>query len=164
LRTFLAAGAVALAVPAAPARAEGLDEITPEAIAAVQADCRARPYSLLATIRNIRDARGILTIDLHGDDPAIWLKKGSKLARVRARAAKGQIEVCVPVERPGSYALAVYQDKDVNFEMNRNFLGLPAEPYGVSNDPSMNFGLPNMKDSLVAVHGPLTPVRVSLHN
>ncbi len=161
------AWAVAVAVvPALTGIAAGTgpDEIKPDAVAAAQAACRERPYSMLVTIRNIKDAKGIITLDVHGDDPTIWLKKGSKLARVRAFPVKGQIEVCVPVEKPGSYAVALYQDKDTNFEMNRNFLGLPSEPYGVSNDPPMNFGPPGIKDSLVSVAGPLTPARVTLHN
>ena len=144
--------------------ASGLDEIKPEAVAAVQAACREQPYSVLVTVRNIKDAKGIITIDLQGDDPTVWLKKGSKLARIRVLPVKGQVEACVPVEKPGFYALVLYQDKDTNFEMNRNFLGLPSEPYGVSNDPPMNFGPPNIKDSLVSVRGPLSPARVTLHN
>lgn len=142
----------------------GLKEITPEAIEAVQAECRTRPYSMLLTIRNIKDAKGIITIDVQPDDPARWLQKGSKIGRVRALPEKGQVDVCIPVEKAGSYGLALYQDKDVNFQMNKNFLGLPSEPYAVSRDPAMNFGLPDIEDSLVAVQGPLTPVRATLHN
>ena len=142
----------------------GLQEITPEAIAAVQADCRTRPYSMLLTIRNVKDAKGIFTIDVQPDDPARWLQKGSKIGRYRALPEKGEVQVCIPVEKAGSYALAIYQDKDVNFQMNKNFLGLPSEPYAVSRDPAMNFGMPDIEDSLVAVKGPLTPVRATLHN
>ncbi len=145
-------------------RDPALDEVTPDAIAAVQEACRAAPYSMLLTIRNIKDAKGIITIDLQPDNPEIWLKKGSKIGRFRARPQKGQIEICVQVEKPGRYAAVLYQDKDINFELNKNFLGLPSEPYGVSNDPAMNFGPPNIKDSLVEVKGPLTSVRVTLHN
>ncbi len=142
----------------------GLKEITPEAIEAVQAECRARPYSMLLTVRSIKDAKGIITIDVQPDDPARWLQKGSKIGRVRALPEKGQVDVCIPVEKAGSYGLALYQDKDVNFQMNKNFLGLPSEPYAVSRDPAMNFGLPDIEDSLVVVNGPLTPVRATLHN
>ncbi len=142
----------------------GLKEITPDAIATVQADCRTRPYSMLVTLRNIKDPKGIVTIDVQPDDPSRWLQKDSKIGRYRALPEKNQIEVCIPVEKAGSYALAIYQDKDVNFQMNKNFLGLPSEPYAVSRDPAMNFGLPDIEDSLVAVKGPLTPVRATLHN
>jgi uncharacterized protein (DUF2141 family) len=148
-----------------PAAAQhGPEEIMPEAIAAVQAACREAPYSMRVTVRNIKDAKGIITVDVHNDDPALWLKKGGKLVRLRIRPEKGQVEFCAPVEKAGQYALAVYQDKDVNFEMNRNFLGLPAEPYGVSNDAPINFGPPKLKDALVTVNGPHTPVRITLHN
>ena len=80
------------------------------------------------------------------------------------RSEKGEIQLCIPVEKPGSYGLAIYQDKDVNFNMNKNFLGLPSEPYAISRDPAMNFGPPDIEDSLVAVNGRLVPVRATLHN
>ena len=163
-KTILACVLACIALPVAAARDPGLDEIDPAAIEAVQAACREAPYSMLLTIRNIKDTRGIITLDLQGDDPAIWLKKGSKIGRFRARPEKGQIEVCIPVEKAGNYAVVLYQDRNINFELNKNFLGLPSEPYGVSNDPAMNFGPPSMKDSLVAVQGPRTPARVTLHN
>ena len=163
-RTILGLVLVCAALPVSAARDPGLDEIEPSAIEAVQAACRETPFSMLVTIRNIKDTRGIITLDLQSDDAAIWLKKGSKLGRFRARPQKGQIEVCIPVEKLGNYAVVLYQDRNINFELNKNFLGLPSEPYGVSNDPAMNFGPPNMKDSLVAVRGPRTPVRVTLHN
>jgi uncharacterized protein (DUF2141 family) len=141
-----------------------LAEITPEAIAAIQNACREGPYSMLISVRNIKDPRGVITVDLHGDNPATWLKKGAKIGRFRVHAQKGEVEICIPLAKAGDYAVAVYQDKDLSFNMNKNFLGLPSEPYGVSNDPPMSFGPPNLKDSLVTVQGPLTPAKVTLHN
>ena len=35
---------------------------------------------------------------------------------------------------------------------------------GTSRDPAMNFGPPDIEDSLVAVNGRLVPVRATLHN
>jgi len=40
----------------------------------------------------------------------------------------------------GTYAIAVYQDLDENEELNTNFVGIPQEPYGFSNNyrPTMS--------------------------
>lgn len=45
--------------------------------------------------------------------------------------------------KAGSYIIAVYQDLDLNEKLNKNWFGLPVEPYGFSNNikPSIT-GLP----------------------
>jgi uncharacterized protein (DUF2141 family) len=152
---WLAGGGTAVAAP---------EEIVPETMAAVQSACREQPFSLLVIVRKVRNDRGIITIDLHNDDPEKWLKKGSRIGRVRVPARPGDIEVCVPVPGQGRYAAALYHDRDTNFKLNKNFIGLPSEPYAVTRDPPINFGPPSLKDSLVDVTGPQTRVDATLHN
>lgn len=45
----------------------------------------------------------------------------------------------------GKYAIAVYQDLNKNGILDRNWLGLPSEPYGFSNNPSTLFGPPSFQ-------------------
>lgn len=166
--TFGVCLAVCLAVLTGSGMAKNLDggpaDVVPEAIAKAQAECRAQPYSMLITVRNIREAKGFLTMDIHGDDPATFLKKGTKIGRVRVWATKGETQACAPVPHPGLYGVGIYQDKNANFILDKGLFGIPAEPYGVSNDPPMHFGLPKFADSAVKVEGPLTPVTITLHN
>ena len=35
---------------------------------------------------------------------------------------------------PGEYIIAIYQDLDGNEELNKNWIGIPKEPYGFSNN------------------------------
>ena len=42
----------------------------------------------------------------------------------------------------GSYAIKVFHDENSNGELNSNFLGIPTEDYGFSNDASGWFGPP----------------------
>lgn len=44
---------------------------------------------------------------------------------------------------PGRYAVAVYLDQNKNKELDRNFFGLPTEPYGFSNNPKGLMGPPS---------------------
>ena len=142
----------------------GPAETTPAAMAQAQTECREQPYSMLITVRNIKDAKGFITLDLHGDNPATFLKKGAKIGRVRVPSVKGETQACVPVAHPGLYAVGIYQDKNMNFALDKGLLGIPAEPYGVSNDPPIYFGPPKFQDSAVKVEGPLTPVTITLRN
>ena len=48
---------------------------------------------------------------------------------------------------PGTYAIAVYHDLDKNGILNKNWIGIPKEPYGVSNDAKGRMGPPDYEDA-----------------
>lgn len=47
----------------------------------------------------------------------------------------------------GTYAISVFHDEDENGELSTNFLGIPKESYGASNDAPAMFGPPKWKDA-----------------
>jgi len=47
----------------------------------------------------------------------------------------------------GEYAIAVYHDKNVNGKLDSNFLGIPKEAYGFSNNARGRFGPASWKDA-----------------
>lgn len=47
----------------------------------------------------------------------------------------------------GQYAIAVYHDKNVNGKLDSNFLGIPKEAYGFSNNARGKFGPASWKDA-----------------
>lgn len=130
--------------------------------AASDTGCEQHPYSILISLKNVKDDRGTITVDLHGDDPAKFLKSGAKLARIRVPAAKGEMKICMPVDKPGVYAVALYQDRDNDHKLDKTWIGLPSEPYGVSRDAPIHGGPPKLKDAAFEVTGAHTPVTVTL--
>lgn len=48
---------------------------------------------------------------------------------------------------PGNYAISVFHDEDENGELTTNFLGIPKESYGASNNAPSRFGPPKWKDA-----------------
>jgi uncharacterized protein (DUF2141 family) len=146
-------------------RADDVPDVSPDTMTRIQDECRRQPYSVLVTIRGVKSTKGLLTVDLHGSKhPENFLKHGTKLLRLWVPAIKGDAQVCVPVAEPGLYAVSVYQDRDVNFKFNKGLFGLPAEPYGVSNDPPMSFGPPTFDASAFKVDRPLTPAAITMTN
>jgi uncharacterized protein (DUF2141 family) len=127
-----------------------------------QEECMRRPYSIEIHVTNIRDAKGTITIDLHGDDPEKFLKSGAKLLRMRVPAEKGEMKICVAVDKPGIYAVALYQDRDGDQKLDKTWIGLPSEPFGVSRDAPMNMAPPRHKDAAFDVKGPQTPISIRL--
>lgn len=47
----------------------------------------------------------------------------------------------------GTYAIALYHDIDKNGELNANWIGIPKEPYGFSNDAMGKMGPPKFEDA-----------------
>jgi uncharacterized protein (DUF2141 family) len=56
------------------------------------------------------------------------------------------MRVAVPLPRTGSYAVTVIHDEDTNGRLRQNFIGMPVEGVGVSNNPG---GIPRFAGSVV---------------
>lgn len=46
----------------------------------------------------------------------------------------------------GDYAFSLFHDVNSNKKMDKNFFGIPKEPYGFSNEKKGRFGPPKFKD------------------
>jgi uncharacterized protein (DUF2141 family) len=62
-----------------------------------------------------------------------------------ARIEGGRSQVTFRALRPGTYAVAILHDENENAKMDFNFLGMPLEGYGFSNDVSALFGPPSFE-------------------
>ena len=52
----------------------------------------------------------------------------------------------------GSYAVAVYHDKNNNKILDKNYLGIPIESYGFSNNARRTFSAPSFSEASVVVN------------
>ena len=62
----------------------------------------------------------------------------------------------------GDYGIAVFHDENKNGKMDKNFLGIPQEAYGFSNNMRVTFGPPGWDKSKFAVKGPTTEVSIEV--
>lgn len=99
LTLVAAAAAVVIAPPAARAAPVGKDA----------ARCQSGGPALLVNLRGVKARRGSLNLYLF-NGPGTWLKSGQRVNRVNVPASATQLDVCVAVPRPGTYALAVRHD------------------------------------------------------
>jgi uncharacterized protein (DUF2141 family) len=79
----------------------------------------------------------------------------------RAPAKPGTVEMRVRNVKPGSYAVAVFHDTTQNGKLDRDFIGLPSEPYGFSNDQARR-GPPSFKGAVIDVRDPVTTIVVQI--
>jgi uncharacterized protein (DUF2141 family) len=104
------------------------------------------PASVALTVRvhGLSSDRGRVAVALFASAEAFPDHKRA-LAGQLARIEKGRAAVRFAGVRPGLYAVAVLHDENENAKMDFNFLGMPLEGYGFSNDASAPFGPPSFK-------------------
>jgi uncharacterized protein (DUF2141 family) len=63
----------------------------------------------------------------------------------------------------GEYAVKVFHDQNENGKMDANFLGIPKEKYGFSNNARGKFGPPKWKDAKFEFDNPDTTLEIRLN-
>lgn len=96
----------------------------------------ARAADLSVSIVGLRSTSGVVRIALY-DDARRFPDDGGQVADLVVPArelANGVLTGRFENLRPGRYAMVVFHDENANKEMDTDFIGLPVEGYGFSND------------------------------
>ncbi len=105
------------------------------ASASITAVPLARGAELTVTISDIRNAKGSIMLSVVNSDAA-WNNQEKPVAAQKI-AASGK-EVVLKFDLPaGDYAVQVLHDENENGKLDTNFMGMPTEGYGFSNNPQV---------------------------
>ena len=113
-------------------------------------------------IHGLRNSQGTVKAVLYGPDPTTFLVKGKKADKEREPAEAGSMTLCVAAREQGKYAVVVYHDENDNHKFDRNWIGLPIEGFGVSNNPALFFAPPSFDEAAFEVNGEPTYVEVDV--
>ncbi|MEX0923905.1 MAG: DUF2141 domain-containing protein [Rhodovibrionaceae bacterium] len=113
--------------------------------------CSEQPRHIRILVEDVREERGVITADLHDDDPDNWLVGKKKVDRERWTARPGTTEICFTVEETGTYAIALYHDLDASGRLETSMLGIPVEPFGISNNPIIMLSPPSLGEAAFEV-------------
>ena len=91
---------------------------------------------LTVTITDIRAAQGSLMVSLVDSDAA-WNSQAKPVAARKVAAEKGEMQFKFSDLPAGVYAVQVMHDENDNNKLDSNFLGVPSEGYGFSNNPNV---------------------------
>jgi uncharacterized protein (DUF2141 family) len=159
----LAAAVLSLAAGTPAARADEALMAKCAAEAAAPADPSAPVANTVqVTVDNVRNSKGLITAVLYSDDPDTFLKSGAKLDRIRVKAREGETVLCLEAPANGRYSVALYHDENGNRKFDRDFLGIPTEGYGFSQNPGFRFGKPELEETLFSIESPVTSLTVSI--
>jgi uncharacterized protein (DUF2141 family) len=114
--------------------------------------CAGEKTAVLATVRGIEVAEGTIRVQSYRATKADWLKKGRWLTRIEAPATSKTMRFCIPMDGPGTYAIALRHDINGNGKTD-----IFKDGGGMSNNPSIsiwNLGKPSYKKVAIQVEGP----------
>ncbi len=117
------------------------------------------PASLDVTIKGLRHTRGALLV-------CIWTEKsGFPTCQKSTSATKQKLTITSGTMRAnfanlatGSYAVSVHHDEDGDGKLKSNFIGMPKEGVGISNNPG---GIPSWGKSQIQV-GPASATTITM--
>jgi len=91
---------------------------------------------LAVTITDIRAAEGSLRVAVVNTD-AGWNNQEKPVAFKTVAAAQGEMTLTFAGLPDGKYAVQVMHDQNDNDKLDTNFVGIPSEGYGFSNNPNV---------------------------
>jgi len=103
----------------------------------------AQAAKLEIVVANVRSGKGHVRVA--ACSPETFLKDSCQW-NGEIKAAPGEVMVTLEVP-PGVWAVQAYQDEDGSGKVTRNFLGIPTEGLGFSNDALFRFGPPKFADA-----------------
>ena len=113
---------------------------------------------LVVTINNIKEA-GEIHVALYGNAEAFEADRGEK-GGAAPGITQGTIEFVEAGSviyrydvAPGTYAIGIFHDVNLNNQLDNYFFGVPKEQYGFSNDARGFMGPPSFNDAAFSVKG-----------
>ncbi|MGI4873976.1 MAG: DUF2141 domain-containing protein [Janthinobacterium lividum] len=117
--------------------------------------------TVTVTVTALASTQSVVKLNFY-NAPEKFLKDGQQAFRLILRPG-GKNEVTVPVElASGEWAVALTQDTNNNDKLDKNFLGIPTEPYAFSNNVRPRFAPPKFEECKFLVDGPGKVVSITL--
>lgn len=100
---------------------------------------------LTVQIQNIEKVQGKIVVGIFNTDKD-FLKEGVAIKTYTINVDKTTETLIITDLPKGDYAISLYHDENSDDECNRNFLGIPKEGYGFSNNIKPKFSAPTYQD------------------
>jgi len=97
--------------------------------------------TLTIEIEELRNNNGQLHLELSNENE-------ERLVAITGAISENRCVIVIENLEPGMYAFRYFHDENMNDKLDTNWLGIPKEGFGFSNEPRMTFGLPSFEKTL----------------
>lgn len=116
---------------------------------------------LRVSITNIKNIKGVIKIGLFNDE-STFPNKGEEYLTIKVDVKQSSHTILISDIPKGDYAVSIFHDENTDDECNTNFIGLPKESYGFSNNYRPRFRTPTYDDCKIGLLNDTTIV-IELH-
>jgi uncharacterized protein (DUF2141 family) len=118
--------------------------------------------TLTVTLLKFRNDLGQTGVALYNKEEA-FPKHPDKAVKIIYAPIRDQKAVVVFESLPpGEYAISVFHDENKNGKMDANFLGIPKEGVGASNNARGHLGPPSYKDAKFNFNGGVQSISINI--
>ncbi len=117
---------------------------------------------LVIEVSNIRSAEGNILVAVF-DSRETFLGDKTVKGLIVPVKQKGEMSITVPDLPYGTYAISIFHDVNSNNRLDTNFLGIPKERYGFSNNARGTFGPPSFEKASFKFSSPDKVVDIKLN-
>jgi uncharacterized protein (DUF2141 family) len=130
------------------------------AITFAQSSCPGMQVKIL-DIRNSTGAVACALFEGPEGFPTKYIHSATNIMMIKVQDRQARCDFLdIP---PGTYALVVIHDENLNGKLETNSVGLPTEGYGFSNDASALMGAPSFNAASFAYNGRTLELTISLN-
>ena len=116
---------------------------------------------LKITVSNISPLEGELYIAVY-NSPETYMDTTATAMRKIVTVTGETQTILLKNLSPGNYAIAIFQDLNANGLLDTKGIGVPAEPFGFSNDARGSVGPPEYKDALLILDSPTKEITINV--
>jgi|SRR5271166_376698 len=128
---------------------------------AAAAGAQSGPCTLRVHVDGFRNQKGDLRVAVF-KTPAGWPEPEERAFFHSGFAINGKESSAQLSLPPGRYAVVVLHDENQNQKLDRNFLNVPKEGFGFSNNPRVMLTAPGFDTAAFEVACPATDVQIHL--
>lgn len=133
------------------------------AIQCVSAQKKQNGSSIVVQLNGIKVPKGQVLLSLFKSEEGFPTQPEKAFRWKKAAVTSSSLIISLDGLPIGSYAIAVVHDENVNEVMDRDWLGFPDEPYGISNNVTGTITPPSFDEAKFTVTGKRDTIKIEMH-
>ena len=125
--------------------------------------CNGGEHQIRVVVTGVKKPVGLIRADLFPNRQENFLRGRGRIKQVSFAAKKPVTAFCVTAPESGDFAVSIYHDENANGDFDKGAFGLPAEPWGISQNPKIRFGPPGVEEAIFKVNEEGAKVEIKLN-